>query len=91
MAPFQTAPEIDDGPHMTGNGQSPKVFMYTDSRKAPRDRSAHSRAESVFARQPASKTPWSATTPTDLDPEVARARVRAGLRGFVPATQAASA
>jgi hypothetical protein len=76
---------------MTGNGQSPKDFMYTDSRKAQRDRSAHSRANLVFSRQPVRQTPWSATTPTDLDPEVARARVRAGIKGFVPASQAASA
>lgn len=75
---------------MTGDGQSPKVLMYADSRKAQRDRYAHHRADLMFAAHGSPKaesTPWSATlregTETVL---LTRERVRAGIIGFVSAT-----
>lgn len=91
--PFQTAPEIDDNPRMTGNGQSPKVLMYADSRKAQRDRYAHHRADLMFSRhgsRKAENTPWSATLHEGTEPVLlTRERVRAGIIGFVPAAATA--
>lgn len=71
---------------MTGNGQSPKALMYTDSRKAQRDRYAHHRADLTFSTRPARTgdgSPLQEGTESDL---AARDRVRAGLIGFVSAT-----
>lgn len=78
---------------MTGNGQSPKVLMYTDSRKAQRDRYAHHRADLMFSKHLASKPeamPWLAALHEGTEPAgLSRERVRAGLLGFVSATATA--
>jgi hypothetical protein len=66
--------------------------MYTDSRKAQRDRYAHHRADLMFSKHLASKperAPWSAALHEGTEPAVLSIeRVRAGLIGFVSATAA---
>lgn len=93
LTPFQIAPEIATRPRVTGNGQSPKVLMYTDSRKAQRDRYAHHRADLMFSRHLARRpeqVPWLAALHQGTEPAgLSRERVRAGLLGFVSATASA--
>lgn len=67
--------------------------MYTDSRKAQRDRYAHHRADLLFLKHLARKqerTPWSAALHEGTEPDFSRERVRAGIIGFVSATTTAS-
>ena len=72
---------------MTRKGQSPKILMYTDSRKAQRDRYAHYRADLMFSKNLADKperAPWSAALHEGTGPALlTREQVRAGIIGFV--------
>jgi hypothetical protein len=66
--------------------------MYTDSRKAQRDRYAHHRADLLFSKHLARKperAPWSAVLHEGTEPtQISRERVRAGLIGFVSSATA---
>ncbi|MEO6014510.1 MAG: hypothetical protein ABIQ30_13115 [Devosia sp.] len=71
--------------------------MYSDSRKAQRNSFAHHRAQLLFTQQEAKAggTPeWATTVHQGADPTEKLAalsrQIRAGLRGFVPASVAAA-